>query len=89
MENSNCSQCFSTGQSAQERGFAHVPESYEVPSSERPSLTSPHAEVPVIDLAGLRAGPSERSTVVESVRQACYRFGFFHVNLVVTFSFLE
>ena len=88
MENSNCSQCFSTGQSTQERGFAHVQESYEVPPSERPSLTSPYAEVPVIDLVGLRAGPSKHSAVIESVWQACQRFGFFQVNLV-TFKFLE
>lgn len=86
MESDDCSQCFSTGQSAQERGLAHVPECYEVPVSERPSLNSPEAQIPVVDLTGLQLGPTHRPAIVESIRQACQRFGCFQVNLVF-FSF--
>ncbi|KAH9610145.1 hypothetical protein KSS87_003457 [Heliosperma pusillum] len=68
-----------TGQSAQERGLSHVPDCYEVPVSQRPTLDSPIANVPVIDVAGLRMGPAQRSTVINSIGKACRRFGFFQV----------
>lgn len=79
MESSKSSECFSIGQSAQERGFTHVPECYQVPRSQRPCWDSPQAEVPVIDLAGLRKGPTERSVVIDKIRQACSSLGFFQV----------
>ncbi|XP_010680487.2 2-oxoglutarate-dependent dioxygenase 21, chloroplastic [Beta vulgaris subsp. vulgaris] len=79
MESDKCSKCFSTGQSAQEEQLAHVPDCYEVPPAQRPSLNSPQAHVPLIDLAGLRIGPPQRSTVIQSIREACIRFGFFQI----------
>ncbi|XP_021714029.1 flavanone 3-dioxygenase 3-like [Chenopodium quinoa] len=79
MEIDMCFQCFNTGQSAQEKGPTHVPKCYEVPSSERPSLSSPEAQIPVVDLAGLRMGPTHRLAVIESIGQACKRFGCYHV----------
>lgn len=69
----------STGQSAQERGLAHIPECYQIPPSQRPALDTSQAAVPVIDLAGLRKGPTERSTVIDHIREACRRLGFFQV----------
>jgi len=81
MESDKSSECFSIGQSAQEMGFTHVPQRYQVPQSQRPSLDSPQAEVPVIDLAGLREGPTQRAAVIDKIREACSSFGFFQVNL--------
>lgn len=83
MESGKYSKSFSTGQSAQEKRLAHVPECYEVPPCQRPSLNSPSAQqVPVIDLTGLRMGPTHRSVVVQSIGQACHRYGFFQVNIM-------
>ncbi|KAK9678843.1 hypothetical protein RND81_11G236400 [Saponaria officinalis] len=79
MEKEKQSECYSTGQSAQERGLSHVPECYQVPPSQRSSLNSPIAQVPVIDVSGLRMGPSKRSAVVNSVGRACCCLGFFQV----------
>lgn len=75
----SCCENYSTGQSAQERGLAHVPQRYQIPSSQRPSLDTPEADIPVIDLAGLRMGPTQRSAVISQICQACRRLGFFQV----------
>ncbi|KAL9245614.1 hypothetical protein vseg_019243 [Gypsophila vaccaria] len=79
MENEKQSECYSTGHSAQERGLSHVPECYEVPPSQRSSLNSPIAQIPVIDVSGLRMGSSKRSDIINSIGQACRRLGFFQV----------
>lgn len=84
----NCSECFSTGESAQEKGLNHVPHCYEVPPSQRSTLNSPFADVPLIDLAGLNEGPTPRSAVIHSIRQACSRLGFFQVFIyIISWSF--
>ena len=71
----NSTECLS----AQEKGLNHVPDYYEVPPSQRPTLNSPFADVPLIDLAGLYEGPTQRSAVIHSIRQACSNLGFFQV----------
>ncbi|KAL8166440.1 hypothetical protein V2J09_007939 [Rumex salicifolius] len=71
---------FKTGQSAQERGFSHVPDCYLVDPSQRPSVNSTEIDdVPVVDLAGLRMDPAQRSLVIRAIRQACLHIGFFQV----------
>lgn len=71
---------FSTGKSAQEKGLPYVPDCYQIPPSNRPSLSPEIANVPVVDLSGLRQGSEQRSIVVEDIRNACRRFGFFQVR---------
>ena len=72
---------YTTEQSAQERGLSTVPLCYELPTSQRPTLKSPIAHVPVIDITGLRMGPAQRSSIIHSIGQACRRLGFFHVSV--------
>ncbi|XP_052187094.1 flavanone 3-dioxygenase 3 [Diospyros lotus] len=77
----NNSSSFPIGETAQEKGLSHVPEAYEVPSSQRPSLEPETADVPLIDLNGLRCGGAadRRGAIVEEIGQACRRYGFFQV----------
>lgn len=54
-------------------------ECYLVPQSYQPDLNCETAEVPTIDLSRLKQNPVQRSPVVESIGNACRRFGFFQV----------
>ncbi|KAG7972378.1 hypothetical protein I3843_07G180500 [Carya illinoinensis] len=59
------SSSFSTGKSAQERGWSYVPDCYVVPAPQRQStLHSEVAKVPVVDLAALRQGSARRPVIV-------------------------
>ncbi|KAK9291785.1 hypothetical protein L1049_019735 [Liquidambar formosana] len=71
---------YSIGQSAQERGLPLVPECYTIPPSHRASLNPDVADVPVVDLAGLRQDPAQRSVVIDNVGNACRRFGLFQIT---------
>ncbi|PON92444.1 Non-heme dioxygenase N-terminal domain containing protein [Trema orientale] len=52
---------------------------YKIPTSYRPSLSPEIANVPVVDLAGLKQGSEQRSLVIEAIRKASRRNGFFQV----------
>ncbi|GAB4859087.1 hypothetical protein Ancab_010553 [Ancistrocladus abbreviatus] len=56
-----------------------VPEHCKVKPSHCSSLNSCVAQIPVVDLAGVRMDPIECATVIEQIRQACHRLGFFKV----------
>ncbi|KAK8516210.1 hypothetical protein V6N13_025717 [Hibiscus sabdariffa] len=66
---------FTTGNTAQEKGFDYVPECYVV----SPSKASSQAHVPTIDMARLRKTGSERSLAIKELGEACRRRGFFQV----------
>ncbi|KAL4595925.1 hypothetical protein ACB092_12G127300 [Castanea dentata] len=79
MGNDESSSSFSTGKSAQERGLSHVPESYVIPTSHDPNLHPETAKVPVVDFSGLRHGSAQRSLVIQNIKNACHRMGFFQI----------
>ena len=70
------------GKTAQERGLSYVPQCYKVPTSHRPSLSPEIANVPVVDLAGLKQGSEQRLHVIEAIRNASRPNGFFQVSLL-------
>lgn len=71
---------FSMGKTKQDEGLPRVPECSLVPQSYQPGLDCETAEVPTIDLSRLKQNPVQRSPVVESIGNACRRFGFFQVS---------
>ncbi|KAF3433203.1 hypothetical protein FNV43_RR24305 [Rhamnella rubrinervis] len=81
MEEDSCnsSNAFSTGKSAQEKGLPCVPDCYQIPPSNHPSLCPEVANVPVVDLCGLRQGSEQRSIVVDDIRNSCRHLGFFQI----------
>ncbi|KAL3755946.1 hypothetical protein ACJRO7_002921 [Eucalyptus globulus] len=68
-----------TGESAQEQGLGYVPDAYQVPLRDRPSLFPDTATVPLIDLGGLWKDAVQRSLVIKDIANACCRFGFFQI----------
>ncbi|PHT86604.1 hypothetical protein T459_08710 [Capsicum annuum] len=59
-----------------------------MPSSQRPSLKSEFANVPVVDLADMHDGnPLKRSMIILDIAKACRRNGFFQLSVAVTFKF--
>ncbi|PON60012.1 Isopenicillin N synthase-like [Parasponia andersonii] len=92
------SSSFTIGKSAQERGLSYVPECYKKPTSHGPISLPEIANVPVVDLAGLKQVSEQRSLVIEAirmkqvseqpslvieaVRKASRRNGFFQVSFV-------
>ncbi|KAE9621156.1 putative non-hem dioxygenase domain, isopenicillin N synthase [Lupinus albus] len=84
MEHDENSSLFSAGNSAQERGISYVPQSYVLADTERPSLVPKEAYIPIIDMAALRnIGSEERSRVLQEIKEASSRWGFFQVSLFV------
>ncbi|KAF1899340.1 hypothetical protein Lal_00019468 [Lupinus albus] len=80
MEHDENSSLFSAGNSAQERGISYVPQSYVLADTERPSLVPKEAYIPIIDMAALRnIGSEERSRVLQEIKEASSRWGFFQV----------
>ncbi|KAK6131830.1 hypothetical protein DH2020_034426 [Rehmannia glutinosa] len=69
---------FPIGQTAQERGFSHVPECYKVQLSDRAGLDTELADVPLINLDGI-CDPARRPIIVEEIGNACRCNGFFQV----------
>lgn len=88
-EDSSSPSAFSAGKSAQEKGFPYVPDCYQIPPSKRPSLSPEIADIPVVDVAGLWQGSEQRSVVVQDIRNACHRFGFFQVSYFILIPFLS
>ena len=82
VDESESSTSFPTGETAQERGLPYVPKCYVTPTSYRPRSSPARIanDLPLIDLAGLRQGSEPRSLIIESIRDACLRFGFFQVS---------
>ena len=80
MESGDCDEnkAFSIGETPQEKGFSHVPRSYEISLSNRPSLNPEIANVAVVDLVGL-SDPDQRPMVVKNIGNACRESGFFQV----------
>jgi len=75
------SSSFSTLDSAQEKGLSCVPHQYVIPSLHRPNLApKDYANVAVIDMAALKNGSPTRSCVIQQIRDACHRLGFFQVS---------
>lgn len=68
---------FSTLESAQEKGVSCVPQSYVIPTLH---LASKDARVPVIDMAALKNSSISRSQVIQQIKDACHRWGFFQVS---------
>ncbi|PHU22604.1 hypothetical protein BC332_07711 [Capsicum chinense] len=55
-----------------------------MPPSQRPSLKSEFANVPVVDLADMHDGnPLKRSTIIHDIAKACRRNGFFQLSVAV------
>ncbi|CAL0328488.1 unnamed protein product [Lupinus luteus] len=80
MEHDENPTSYSTGNSAQEKGISYVPERYVIADAQRPKLAPKEATVPFIDIAALRnIGSEERSRVLQEMREASCRFGFFQV----------
>ncbi|KAG8381580.1 hypothetical protein BUALT_Bualt06G0136300 [Buddleja alternifolia] len=77
-ENKESSSSFPMGETAQERGFSHVPECYEVEPSQRAGSDSKVTDVPLINLDGL-CNPNRRSSIIEEIANACRINGFFQV----------
>ncbi|KAI3432160.1 Fe2OG dioxygenase domain-containing protein [Psidium guajava] len=73
------SSTWKTGESAQEQGLEYVPDAYQVPLSDRPSLFPDTADVPLIDLGRLWKDPTRRPAVIKDIGNACRRFGFFQI----------
>ncbi|GFQ01046.1 hyoscyamine 6-dioxygenase [Phtheirospermum japonicum] len=69
---------FPIGETAQERGFSHVPECYKVQTSQRALSDRKMTDVPQIDLEGM-SDSSRRSVIVDEIAVACRRIGFFQV----------
>lgn len=78
MEGEESSKTFPMGETAQERGLAHVSKSYMISPVDRPSQNPQTANVPVVDLAGL-VDPAKRPSVVNEIKNACLRHGFFQI----------
>ncbi|PWA64785.1 Isopenicillin N synthase [Artemisia annua] len=80
MESGDCDEnkAFSIGEPPQENGLSHVPRSYEISSSNRPSLNPEIANVAVVDLVGLN-DPDQRPMVVKNIGSACRESGFFQI----------
>ncbi|XP_059311014.1 flavanone 3-dioxygenase 3-like [Lycium ferocissimum] len=75
------SSSFPIGETAQEKGLSYVPKCYMMPPSQRPSLKSEFANVPVVDLASMiEDKPLERSIIIQDIAKACRRNGFFQVT---------
>nr|KYP49749.1 Protein SRG1 [Cajanus cajan] len=74
------SSSFSTLDTAQEKGLSCVPQQYVISTLHRPNLApKEYANVAVIDVAALKNGSATRSRVVQEIRDACRRLGFFQV----------
>ncbi|EEF51624.1 flavanone 3-dioxygenase 3 [Ricinus communis] len=73
------SSSFTIGNTAQERSLSYVPDCYVIPPSNRPSLAPETADVPVIDLAGLRQDAVRRAQVIKQIGDACRDIGFFQI----------
>lgn len=71
----------STGNRAYERGLSYVPQRHMIPTLHRPILAPKEANIAVIDMGALRNGSMPRSRVIEDIRDACRRLGFFQVSL--------
>ncbi|PWA33873.1 Isopenicillin N synthase [Artemisia annua] len=80
MERGDCDEkkAFSIGETPQEKGLSHVPRSYEISLSHRPSLNPEIANVAVVDLVGLN-DPNQRSMVVKNIGYACRESGVFQI----------
>ncbi|KAI3458366.1 hypothetical protein Pfo_015029 [Paulownia fortunei] len=72
------SSSFPIGETAQERGFSHVPECYKVQPLHRAGLDSKVGDVPLINLDGM-SNPTRRSIIIEEIVNACRCNGFFQV----------
>ncbi|CAL5404804.1 unnamed protein product [Camellia sinensis] len=81
MEGEESSSSFPMGATAQEKGHSYVPECYVIPTTQRPSLNPQTAEVPLIDLAGLKGSSSKRCAIVKEIRNACRRNGSFQASV--------
>ncbi|KAH8522247.1 hypothetical protein H0E87_003040 [Populus deltoides] len=79
MEKKDSSSSFTIGNSAQERSWSYVPDCYEIPSSNRPSLTPETANVPVIDFSRLRQDATQRANAIKEIGNACHQVGFFQI----------
>ncbi|KAK6131829.1 hypothetical protein DH2020_034425 [Rehmannia glutinosa] len=77
-ENNESSSSFPIGQTAQERGFSHVPECYKAQYSDRARLDTELADVPLINLDGI-CNPSRREIIIEEIANACRCNGLFQV----------
>lgn len=75
------SSSFPMGETAQEKGFSHVPQCYTLPTSNRPSLNPETVYVHVVDWAGLN-NPDQRSHTINQIKIACSRSGCFQVSLL-------
>ncbi|XP_075111271.1 flavanone 3-dioxygenase 3-like isoform X2 [Nicotiana tabacum] len=79
-DDNESSSSFPIGETAQEKGLSYVPKCYMMPPSQRPSLKSEFANVPMVDLAGMNDdNPLQRSIIIQDIANACRRNGFFHV----------
>ncbi|KAL2549993.1 KAR-UP oxidoreductase 1 [Forsythia ovata] len=78
-KNNESSSSCPMGETAQEKGFLHVPECYEVQPVDRPRFDSKIADIPIIDLEGMCDNPTRRRKVVEDIGFACRNSGFFQV----------
>ncbi|CAI0547934.1 unnamed protein product [Linum tenue] len=70
------------GNTAQEQALPYVPDCYVLPSSSdrRPSADDRTADIPVIDMGGLRLqDASQRANVVRQIGNASRQLGFFQV----------
>lgn len=74
------SSSFPMGETAQEKGFSHVPQCYTLPTSNRPSLNPETVNVHVVDWAALN-NPDQRSHTINEIKIACSRSGCFQVSL--------
>ncbi|KAE8735015.1 putative Blue copper protein precursor [Hibiscus syriacus] len=70
---------FTTGNTAQELGFDHVPECYVVSPSKTSSSDLDGARVTTVDMSRLRRNGEERSVAIKELGEACRRGGFFQV----------
>ncbi|KAL0002705.1 hypothetical protein SO802_016486 [Lithocarpus litseifolius] len=69
-----------------ERGITKVPTKYIWPIPDRPnsgngnsSASNPNLKLPIIDFAKLQS--SNRSQAINSLKNACEKFGFFQVRI--------
>ncbi|XP_047264516.1 flavanone 3-dioxygenase 3-like [Capsicum annuum] len=82
-DESSCSFPIGERESAQEKGLSYVPKCYMMPPSQRPSLKSEFANVPVVDLADMHDGnPLKRSMIIHDIAKACRRNGFFQLSVI-------
>ncbi|KAE8694513.1 hypothetical protein F3Y22_tig00110782pilonHSYRG00032 [Hibiscus syriacus] len=71
---------FTTGNTAQEMGFDHVPECYVVSPSKTSSSDADGVRVPTVDMSRLRRNGEERSVTIKELGEACRCRGFFQVR---------